>query len=186
MVPINEQLRIYCISPGELTMKQIRENFKDWDEQDKLDALIMFYDQDEDMVLIGPNASESQINFCIKALSAQGYDALDKMNQYLERFCINGNRGVCRILIQVMTKRIQKANLECNDNITPNSRFISIDGDIFQISKIVSVKKRDEGRRYYIEFYITNKRASVKKEFATKYLRDSEFQRVQKTLESAA
>lgn len=186
MVPISEQLRIYHISPSELTMKQIRENFNDWKDQDKLGGLIMFYDLDEDAVLIGPHASEVQVGFCVKALSARGYDSLDALNQYLGRFNTEDNRAVCEILMRVITVRNQKAKQERNNEVNPNSRFISIDGDIFQISKIISVKKRDEGGRYYIEFYITNKRASVKKEFKTQYLRDSEFQRVQKVLESAA
>lgn len=186
MTPISEQLRIYRIAPGELTMKQIRENFGNWKGQYKLNELVAFYDQDEDMVLIGPAAHESQIDFCIETLSAIGHNSLNELNQYLNQLQIEANRTVCIILMRAISKRIQMAEQERNDDVNPNSKFISIDGDIFQISKIVSVKKRDDANRYYIEFYITNKRASIKKEFSSLQLRNSEFQRIQKTLEMVA
>lgn len=183
MLPISERLRIYRISFEELTMKQIRENFRNWEDQDRLGGLIAFYDRDEDKLLIGPGAVESQVNFCVKALSADRHDALDRLNQFIKQSYVMGNAEMCQVLKFVINERMQMSEHECDNVANPNSKFISIAGVIFQISKIVSVKKRDDGNRHIIEFYITNKKASVRKEFSSQQLRNSEYQRIQKILE---
>lgn len=185
MQVINESLGIYQIDLGELTMKQIREISVNWDDEDKLDGLIMFYDQETDRVLIGPGAREEQVRICLKALSDISDGTLGKLNRFSRDFQVPTNRDIAKILIQVVSVRLEK--MERKEHITvPGTKFISIDGDIFQISKIVSVKSRDEAGRYFIEFYITNKRASVKKAFSNRALRDSEFERIQKVLEMVA
>lgn len=187
MKVIDELLGIYSINPGELTMKQIRENFSNWADDFKLDELIMFYDQEEDQVLVGPGVRGEQIHLSRKVLSRIEPETLNDLNELRSTFQIPSNRDVAGILYRVVTKRLEKKQRQTREQgPIPGTKFISIDGDIFQISKIVSVKSRDEAGRYYIEFYITNKRASIKKMFATKTLRDSEFQRIQKVLEMVA
>ena len=185
MQVINESLGIYRIAPGELTMKQIRENFTNWADDFKLDELILFYDQETDRVMLGSGAAEEQVKICLKALSDISDGTLAKLNQLSRDFQVPSNRDIAKILIQVVSVRLEK--VERKEHIAiPGTKFISIDGDIFQISKIVSVKSRDEAGRYFIEFYITNKRASVKKAFSSRALRDSEFERIQKVLEMMA
>lgn len=185
MQVINESLGIYQIDLGELTMKQIREISVNWDDEDKLDGLIMFYDQETDRVLIGPGAREEQVRICLKALSDISDGTLGKLNQLSCDFQVPMNRDIAKILIQVVSVRLEKM-VRKEHIAVPGTKFISIAGDIFQISKIVSVKSRDEAGRYFIEFYITNKRASVKKAFSNRALRDSEFERIQKVLEMVA
>lgn len=187
MKAIDELLGIYRITAGELTMKQIRENFSTWDDDFKLDELIMFYDQEKDQVLVGPGVREEQIRLCCKALSKIEPETLDELNEMRSTLRIPSNRDIAEILFRVVEKRLEKQYKQSKEHEPiPGLKFISIDGDIFQISKIVSVKSRDEAGRFYIEFYITNKRASIKKAFTNKALRDSEFQRIQKTLELVA
>lgn len=185
MTTINERLRIYRITTDELTMKQIRENFSDWGDKDTLGGLILFYDQAEDKVLIGPGSWDMQVNFCVRVLSADSHKALDKLDLYSKQYQSEAMKVTGKILTRVVTKRMEKSEREKETELYPSSRFISIDGDIFQISKIISVKSCDDGGRHYIEFYITNKRASVRKEFSTRQARDCEFQRIQKTLAAA-
>ena len=185
MQVINESLSVYRITPGELTMKQIREISVNWADEDTLNGLIMFYEQETDRFLIGPKASEKQIELCTKALSNLSGETLEKLDHLSRDFQIPSNRDIVMILMNVVSIRLEKIRVKDSEAI-PGSRFLSVEGDIFQISKIVSVKSRDEAGRYLIEFYITNKRASVKKVFATKSLRDSEFRRIQKVLETVA
>lgn len=187
MKVIDELLGIYSINPGELTMKQIRENFSAWGNDFKLDELIMFYDQEKDQVLIGPGIREEHIRLCYKALSKIEPETLDILDEMRSTLRVSFNRNVAGILYRVVTKRLEKQQRQTREQgPIPGSRFISINGYIFQISKIVSVKSRDEAGKFYIEFYITNKRASVKKVFASKSSRDTEFQRIQNVLERVA
>lgn len=187
MQVINEELDLYRIDSGELTIGQIRKYFKNWDDSFRLDELIAFYDSESDKVIVGPKASDTQINFCIKALSRIENETIERLKRKFSEFQFLESRELAAILIRVVMVRLEKKmDQQRTCESVPGSKFISVDGDIFQISKIVSVKSRDESGRYYIDFYVTNKRASVRKTFSTKSLRDSEFQRIQKTLEAMA
>lgn len=187
MKAIDELLGIYSINLGELTMKQVRENFSNWEDDFKLDEFIIFYDQEKDQILVGPGVREEQIYLCRKALSRIEPETLDRLLEQHSRLQVPSNRIVAQILMRVVTIRLEKQKTQSKELETiPGSKFISINGDIFQISKIVSVKSRDEAGKFYIEFYITNKRASVKKVFASKLSRDTEFQRIRNVLERVA
>lgn len=187
MQVINEELGIYRIVPGELTMGQIRKYFKSWDDSFKLDELIAFYDIESDRVVIGPRASDTQISFCIRSLSSIENETLEWLKRKFVAFQFTESRELTLVLLNAVTARLErKIDQQKVCEPVPGSKFISIDGDIFQISKIVSVKSHDESGRYYIDFYITSKRASIRKVFATKSSRDLEFQRIQKTLMETA
>lgn len=185
MTTINEELRIYRIGIEELTVKQIRRIINGWEDQNKIGGLTLFYDMDTDRLLVTPSTNEAQIDLCIKALSSEPDVALEKLEVQKKQLRLDVNREICAILQHVVKIRQEKRRNQPME-VNPNSRFISVGGDIFQISKIVSVKKRDDGNRYYIDFYITNQRASIRKEFDSKLIRDSEFVRIQQTLVSAA
>lgn len=185
MKAINEELRIYQINLEDLTVKQIRKITDGWNNEDRIGGLAIFYEKETDMLFIGPGAVEAHISLCIKALSEDPKIALEKLKLRQSQMRLDVNREIIAILSNVITTRQEKKRYQ-PIVVNPNARFISIDGDIFQISKIVSVKIRDEGNRYYIDCYITNRRASIRKEFNSKQERNSEFERIQKILEAAA
>lgn len=192
MQAIDEELKLYRVDFGELTMAQIRKYFYGWPDDDKLCTLTSFYDEETDIFYIGPTANDSQIKFAKKALSYDPKYSLGRMLNYvLPDLQSPVNRCHTAHLIRAVEHRMElhrEAEAKKNADLpaNPNTKFITVDGDIFQISKIVSVKKLDEGGRHYLSFYITNKQASVRKEFTSKKLRDTEFTRIQKILESAA
>lgn len=182
MEVINESLRIYSVSFEELTVKQMREICSGWSDQARLGGLILFYEEKEDKLLTGPSITERQLDFCVKVLSTEPKEAMERLERI--PFHLDCNQTIVEILKKAIANRMK--SIRWNDTgINPNSRFISVEGDIFQISKIVSVKKRDDGSRHYIEFYITNKRASIRKEYYSETIRNSEFTRIQKILEAA-
>lgn len=187
MEVINEELRVYRIDPGELTIGQIKTCFRSWEDDEKIGGFMALYDKARNRLLFGPNADEHVVQFGIKALSTSPERALERLNELSGQWRTQGCREFSDILKCVIIHRREMERSKTKEvTVNPNTRFISVDGDIFQISKIVSVKRRDSGGRYYIEFYITNKRASVTKEFSSKNERDFEYSRVQKILESAA
>lgn len=184
MEVIDNSLRIYRVSFDALTVKQVHEMCSGWNDQDRLGSLILFYEEDEDRLLIGPGITAQQVFFCMKALSSEPNEALKRLDRIQLQFQCVCNQMIIKILKKVITNRMQRGKE--NEMMTnPSPRFISTDGDIFQISKIVSVKRRDDGSHHYIEFYITNKKSSIRKEYNSQLVRDSEFFRIQKILEAA-
>lgn len=185
MQELDQELRIYSANVSELTFGQIKglRNFKD---EEPLDSIAAFYDEEENRLILNSNTAEFNYVFCKAGLSQSAATLQRSLTAFRA-----GRRELIRLLIQIRIdreKKEQKQDQPVPEStlVNPDSKFVNVGGDIFQISKIISVKKIDTGDKSMIEIFITNRRASVRKEFFSKRERDLEFSRVCKVLELAA
>lgn len=177
---LNADLRIYSSDMTDLTFGQIRsiQNFRD---DEPISQVSAFYDEEKDYFIINSNCVEEIYQFCEAGLSQSAEVLQRKLSRLHCRIELMNLIIHVRIIREEKEQEKQQAQV-----INPNTKFVSVGEDVFQISKIVSTKKRDESGRFYIEVFVTNKRASIKKEFRSKTERDLEFTRVQRVLVSAA
>lgn len=185
MQAINEELKIYRIQPGEMTMGQIRKYFTNFEDDCLVERFSVFYDAEQDAIFFGDNkADEEMERFFIRVLSNLPY-AEEFLLKHREKMRVSYYLETTGVLLNCVKARLEKLSAAENGG-NPDSRFIKIGDDIFQISKIVSVRRRDECERPYIEVFITNRQASVKKEFGSKSMRDEEFKRISRCLAANA
>ena len=182
MEVISETLKIYRIKPDEMTIGQIRKYFSNFSDDSLVGNFSVFYDSDQDIVYFGSKTDSE--DFCIRMLSDLRRAEIILPN-YFNEVKSEFFREVISVLINCVNIRLSKIPADV-PVINPDSRFITIADDIFQISKIVSVRRSDEGSRSYLEVLITNKRASIKKEFSSRAFRDSEYSRIISILQAAA
>lgn len=176
---LNEKLQIYSADMSELTFSQIR-SIQNFGDNEPISVISAFYDSTNDKFVINTDCVNDIYGFCEAGLQKTSEYARQKL-PFLRR------KELGNLILSTLLKREEK-ELERRQEqaLNPNAKFVSIGDDIFQISKIVSVKKRDEGNEFYIEVYVTNRHASVKKRFSSKNMRDFEFVKVQRTLELTA
>lgn len=176
---LNRELQIYSGSVSELTFGFVRSlvNFSD----DKLlNDVSVWYDKENDKFVINETYVNELYEFCEKGLQRP----LELLKRKLPE--LQGREEIALLIIQVLEHRKKRSMENSRTESNPNSKFVSIGGDIFQISKIVSVKTKDEAEKSFIEVYITNKRASIKKQFSSRCHRDAEFAKVKSILEMSA
>lgn len=178
MQVINPALKIYSANMSELTFGQVRK-FINFSDEEPINSIAAAYDPESDKFIINENSVSEIYRFCETGLRKSAAEIKAKLPFFKTRV------ELVYIILAALTEREARDIQFSEEQSTPNCRFVSVDGDIFQVSKIVSVKRRDEAGRYYIEFYITNKGASVKKCFPSKEKRNREFLRIQTILERA-
>lgn len=181
METISGTLRIYRICPEEMTIGQIRKYFSSFSDDCPVGRFSIFYDSDSDIIYFGSEPDPKAEDFCIRMLS-DIIHAERVLPQYLQNAKTIFMKQVITVLTNCVNKRLSQMPVSSSEN-NPDSRFVTVADDIFQISKIVSVRRRDEGGRNYIEVFITNKKASIKKEFPSKEFRDSEYDRIAAVLQ---
>lgn len=182
MEVINEALRLYRISPDEMTIGQIRKHFSNFSDDCLVGHFSVYYDSEKDIVYFGTESDTQMEKFCIRMLSDMEY-AKEALPGYERAFTSVSCKEMAAVLWHCVNKRLEKVSAE-KVTMNPESRFITVLDDVFQISKIVSIRRRDEGYKCYIEVFITNKRASIKKEFTSRALRDSEYNRIISVLQA--
>lgn len=174
---LNSELRIYSADISELTFGQIKA-LRNFSDDQPLGDILALHDGKEDNFIIPANHVERLYEFCKKGLSKP----IEELEIKLPRF--GENRDVVRLLIDVLKARGVKKKTEIVRS--PDSKFINIGDDIFQISKLVAVKKCYEGEKAGIDIFVTNKRASIRRLFSSTVERDEEFMKVQRILEISA
>lgn len=184
MEVINEELRIYRIRPEEMTIGQIRRHFSNFSDDCLVGHFSVYYDSKKDIVFFGSEADKQLEDFCIRMLGnmEQAKEVLPNYRKYAKSAWL---MEVSAVLLNCITERLSKKPVR-KPAKNPDSKFINIADDIFQISKIVSVRRRDEGSRCYIEVFITNRKASIRKEFPSKRIRDAEYDGIISILQNAA
>lgn len=171
---LNSELRIYSADISEITFGQIKA-FRSFSDDQPLGDILAFHDGEEDKFIIPANHIERLYEFCEKGLSK----SIEELEIKLPRF--GANRDVVRLIIDVL--KIREAKKKAEIVRSPDSKFINIGDDIFQISKLVAVKKCCEKECFGIDIFVTNKKASVRRLFNSEIERDKEFLKVQGILE---
>lgn len=177
---LNEEFQIYSVNVSELRFGQIRR-FHNFDDNEPLSNLQVYYDKKSDRFVINEEHEKELYEFCRLGFTRP----FEELKKKLPEFRVHTE--IVKLIISVRTTREEKAICKQKEEaINPNTKFISIGDDIFQISKLVSVKCCDEADKAFIEVFVTNKRASIRKLFPTKSIRDFEFSKVKKILELSA
>lgn len=176
---LNENYRIYSASISEITLGVIRKlsNFTD---ETSVGSILTWYDEKNDRFVINSMYVSELLAFCELGF----YRPLNRLIVRLPEF--KAYREVVELIIRVRKARGEEIINKSEFANNPNSKFVCIGDDIFQISKLVSVKCRDEADKSFIEVYVTNKHASIKKQFQSRAIRDAEFGKIKKILELSA
>lgn len=174
---LNSELRIYSADVSEFTFGQIKA-LRNFSDDKPLNDILALYDGEKDNFIIPSNHVERLYEFCVKGLNKP----IEELEIKLPKFEVMGD--VVRLMIDVLKARGVKKKTEVVRS--PDSKFINIGDDIFQISKLVAVKKCYEGEKAGIDIFVTNKRASIRRVFSSVIERDEEFMKVQRILEISA
>lgn len=159
---LNDEFQIYSANVSELRFGEIR-SFHNFDDNEPLSSLQAYYDKESDRFVINEEHVKELYEFCRLGFARP----LEKLKKKLPEF--RTRIELVKLIINVRTTREEKVICKQKEEaINPNTKFVSIGDDIFQISKLVSVKCSNEAERAFIEVFVTNKRASIKNHFPVK------------------
>lgn len=176
---LNHEFQIYSANISELTFGAIRRGFKNFTDNESVGCVSAWYEHTTDKLILNKDyviRNKGLYEFCEKCFM-QPLEELRTLN-----ITGIGRKEIVEMIANIRIKREQKAISEREATSNLGAKFIGIGDDVFQISKIVSVKCRDENLKFFVEVYVTNKQASIKKIFPSKVLRDQEFLKVKKAL----
>lgn len=180
---LNEKYQIYSGNISELTFGFVR-NLKNFSDEQTLNNIACWYDEERDRFVINEDSKDKDLyKFCLACFE----QPIEHVVCKIKNFKWIGSKETALIIVRIRRERENREFIRSkNENINPNTKFVNIGDDVFQISKLVSVRRRDEADKSFIEVFVTNKQASIKKQFSNKEIRDYEFNKVKNVLELSA
>lgn len=184
---VDNELRIYIFCFDELPIRVVNDVLASFDRNfdGTLGETSMYYDEKSDKIMINQNFKrcDEEIKFIKKIMSLNN---IEEYNEALRNEGTNLRKTEMRILRIAFRKRqMKKRDTSRELDIKPNVKFLEISGNLFQISKIISVKISCEHGKYFLNVNMTSRCASIKKEFPSKEEANRELNRINDILLSA-